>query len=274
MLIISQVTGRLVCDSIKWRGKVHKAFGVFPSHKCMQPRLISLGLSKSMTAIVWIAGPVCGTVVQPYLGLKSDQCRLHLGRRRPFIIVGAIGIILSILMLGWIEDLVCGLTAWAKRDGSSPHVQVVIIVSAVLSIYILNFSLQALQMGIRALIVDFCPQHQQSQASSWSATMTGFGNVIGYAVGFSKIPDMFPCISQFQGLCIVASVVVAVTVAITCFFVSERKSVYVYKDSGIASIFRDLRQTYVTMPGRIRKVCHIQMWAWMAWYPFLFYSTT
>ncbi len=40
------------------------------------PYLLSLGLSKSLMALVWIAGPLTGTLVQPYVGMLSDNCRL------------------------------------------------------------------------------------------------------------------------------------------------------------------------------------------------------
>lgn len=32
------------------------------------PYLISLGMSKSVTAIVFLAGPISGLVVQPFIG--------------------------------------------------------------------------------------------------------------------------------------------------------------------------------------------------------------
>jgi len=37
------------------------------------PYLLSLGISKSLLALVWIAGPLSGVLVQPYVGLKSDN---------------------------------------------------------------------------------------------------------------------------------------------------------------------------------------------------------
>jgi solute carrier family 45 protein 1/2/4 len=43
------------------------------------PYLLSLGLSKSLMALVWIAGPLSGTLVQPYVGVRSD---LSLGEQQ------------------------------------------------------------------------------------------------------------------------------------------------------------------------------------------------
>jgi len=37
------------------------------------PYLLGLGISKSFLAFVWIAGPLSGTLVQPYVGTKSDR---------------------------------------------------------------------------------------------------------------------------------------------------------------------------------------------------------
>ena len=50
------------------------------------PYLLSLGLTKDALAFVWIAGPLSGVLVQPYVGAKSDRCTCRFGRRRPFMV--------------------------------------------------------------------------------------------------------------------------------------------------------------------------------------------
>lgn len=44
-----------------------------------------------LSHFVWMLGPLSGLVVQPLVGRLSDRCTSRLGRRRPFIVAGAIG---------------------------------------------------------------------------------------------------------------------------------------------------------------------------------------
>ena len=105
------------------------------------PYLLSLGLSKSLMALVWIAGPMSGTLVQPYIGILSDNCRSRLGKRTPFMIVGSIATIIALLALAWVREIVGGLLGVFGADRESDGVKVTIIVIAVLFVYILDFAI-------------------------------------------------------------------------------------------------------------------------------------
>jgi solute carrier family 45 protein 1/2/4 len=82
---------------------------------------LSLGLSKSMLALVWIAGPLSGVLVQPYVGLKSDNCRIRWGRRRPFI--------------------VAGISSLFGADAESYAVRTSTMIFAILLVYVLDFAI-------------------------------------------------------------------------------------------------------------------------------------
>lgn len=70
------------------------------------PYLLSLGLSKSKLSLVWVAGPLSGLVMQPIIGMISDKWTGKWGRRRPFMVVGTIGVGFCLFLLGWMEDIV------------------------------------------------------------------------------------------------------------------------------------------------------------------------
>jgi solute carrier family 45 protein 1/2/4 len=229
---------------------------------------------------VWIAGPLCGIVIQPLMGVLSDRCRIPWGRRRPYILSGALATILSLLFLAWSGDTLKGLLISSNRDVDSDGIRTVAIILATIGIYALNISIQPLQMGLRALIVENCARHQQAQASAWASRLTGLGNIVGYLAGFTDLPSLFPSssITQFQGLCLIASVSLAITVGMSCIAVSENDPESMLLAPGenlkFTSFLRQLLRTSRTMPWRIRRVCQVQFCAWMGWYPFLFYSTT
>lgn len=105
------------------------------------PYLLSLGLSKDLMALVWIAGPLTGTLVQPYVGMLSDNCRVSWGKRKPFMLGGAVATAISLMVLAWTKDIVGGFLHLFGADPASQGVKVTIIVMAVLWIYILDFSI-------------------------------------------------------------------------------------------------------------------------------------
>jgi len=70
------------------------------------PYLLQLGLTKSRTSLVWIAGPLSGLIMQPIVGVISDNSRSKWGRRRPFMIGGSIIVALCLLVLGWTAEIV------------------------------------------------------------------------------------------------------------------------------------------------------------------------
>jgi solute carrier family 45, member 1/2/4 len=107
------------------------------------PYLLSLGLSKSLMALVWLAGPLSGTLVQPYIGMLSDNCRIPWGRRKPFMLGGTVATIVSLLFLAWTKESIGGLLSLFGADPKSEGVKVTIIVVAVLWVYILDFAINS-----------------------------------------------------------------------------------------------------------------------------------
>ena len=105
------------------------------------PYLLSLGLSKSWMALVWIAGPLSGALVQPYVGILSDNCRSPWGKRTPFMVVGATGTVISLLGLAWAREIVGGFLGLFGADSESAGVKNSIMVFAVLFIYAVDFSI-------------------------------------------------------------------------------------------------------------------------------------
>lgn len=94
-----------------------------------------------MLALVWIAGPLSGVLVQPYVGLKSDNCRMRWGKRRPFIVGGAAATIVSLMVLSWAKELVSGFLGIFGADPESAGVKTSIMLFAVLFVYVLDFAI-------------------------------------------------------------------------------------------------------------------------------------
>ena len=49
--------------------------------------------------LIWCLSPLLGFFLVPLLGSLSDRCKFRLGRRRPFIIILSVGIIIGLLLV-------------------------------------------------------------------------------------------------------------------------------------------------------------------------------
>ena len=73
------------------------AIGFFGLQFAWQMRIIlsgpvteELGASPFIFGLIWLAGPFTGMVVQPLIGALSDKTKTPLGRRRPYLLGGAL----------------------------------------------------------------------------------------------------------------------------------------------------------------------------------------
>jgi solute carrier family 45 protein 1/2/4 len=110
--------------------------------------------------------------------------------------------------------------------------------------------------------------------------MSGIGNILGYLAGNVKLPDYLPFLggTQFKVLCAIASIIMALTVAISCTTVHERDPRFdgppPDNQDSVLAFFKSLYKSVNSLPPQIRRVCEVQFFAWIGWFPFLFYITT
>jgi solute carrier family 45 protein 1/2/4 len=101
------------------------------------PYLLNLGLTKSNTSLVWIAGPLSGLIVQPIVGVIADESTSRWGRRRPLMVIGTAIVAVCLLVLGFTREIV-GLVVDDDDRARRPT-----IVLAVLAIYAVDFAINA-----------------------------------------------------------------------------------------------------------------------------------
>ena len=231
-------------------------------------------------ALVWLAGPLAGVVGQPLFGLSSDQSRMSWGKRRPFIAGGAVFMILSLLGLAWVKEIVymSSWILWGSMDRDA--LQTATLTAAAIFVWILNFAIQPLQGGLRALIVDCNPPEQMDVANAWASRMVSAGSLIGYGSGFFDLPRLMYGAggSKFQRLSVFAVLGLAFAVCLCCLFIQEQDP----NEDGPPS--RELRSTM----GKLRHICKamvnlhpsmiqvfkVQFCSWIGWFSFLYYIST
>ncbi|KAL9006193.1 MAG: hypothetical protein Q9188_001072 [Gyalolechia gomerana] len=238
------------------------------------PYLLQLGLTKSKTSLVWIAGPLSGLIMGPVVGVLADNSKSKYGRRRPFMIGGAIIVSMGLLVLGWTAEIVGFFIPESELR------RLLTITLAVLSIYLVDFAINAIQSSCRSLIVDTLPIPKQQKGSAWATRMIAVGHLAGYGVStvdLLKILGKTLGDSQFKQCCVIAAGMLLLSVGITSWAVDERILISL-RDADVKSGAWKLVGKILSMawhlPDRIRAICWVQFWAWIGWFPFLFYSTT
>ncbi|OJJ78342.1 hypothetical protein ASPBRDRAFT_25927 [Aspergillus brasiliensis CBS 101740] len=248
-------------------------------HSSGSPYLLSLGMSKALLAFVWIAGPLTGTLVQPYIGIRSDNCRISWGKRKPFMVFGGVLLAISLMALAWVREIVGSLFGMFGLDAQAAETKTAVIVAATLLMYCQDFAINTVQAATRAFIVDNAPAHQQEAANAWASRHVSAGNIFGFIIGGLNLPRIIPFLgnTQFKGISVIASLSLAITLSIGCAHIKEkdpRMEPSLSDSLGFVSILQSIKESVHRLPLRIRQVYIIQAAAWFGWFSFLFYATT
>ncbi|HUE28326.1 MAG TPA: MFS transporter [Solirubrobacteraceae bacterium] len=120
----------------------------------------SLGADVGQLAVLWIAGPATGALVQPMVGYLSDRSRSRWGRRRPFILVGALTASAALVLFVHASSLaIAAALLWLLCIGA-------------------NLAMEPL----RALTGDLVPEDQRNRAFALQAAFIAAGAVVSSAL--------------------------------------------------------------------------------------------
>ncbi|CEP24182.1 General alpha-glucoside permease [Cyberlindnera jadinii] len=260
------------------------------------PFLLSLGVSKRTLALIWIAGPLSGSLGQPIIGILSDNSENPSGRRKPFIIGGCVATCLSLLYLSYSVDLI---SLFFPTGTSMTTIKRATIPFASLGVYLLDFSISAIQAASRAYIVDNVATYQQQIANAMAAIMIGGFNIIGYFMGSINLVRFFWFLgnTQFKVLASIASIVLVLVTTVSLWYIDERnpqtdvviraerkRNVKRLKELGIdnpttiggliVSLYKQTSHSVTRLSSQVWLVCMAEFFAWIGYFPMLFYTTT
>ena len=109
-----------------------------------------LGASPLIFGLIWLAGPVTGMVVQPIIGALSDNTQTPFGRRRPYLLLGAI--LASLALWAFPNSETIAQFIANKLHFALPAVGGLLV--AAVMIWIIDACVNAAQGPYRALIPD------------------------------------------------------------------------------------------------------------------------
>lgn len=241
------------------------ALGFFGLQFAWQMRIIlsgpvteNLGASPFLFGLIWLAGPFTGMVVQPVIGALSDKTTSPFGRRRPYLLGGA---------------LLSALALWALPNSelitnfisSILHIKFPALAAlcfAAVMIWILDACVNIAQGPYRALIPDVVPQEQHSIANSYISLAIGLGSV--FAAGTAPfLKWAFNYQMSINAQFVMAALAFSLGMAWTCITIKERR--YQPKENEQKEKFdlvKSLKEFFALSP-EVSKICVMQFFTWI-----------
>lgn len=222
-----------------------------------------LGASPFIYGLIWLAGPFTGMVVQPLVGALSDKTISPFGRRRPYLLGGALLASVALWIFpnsegvaNYIHNLLgVNLPAWSA------------LLIAAIMIWVIDACVNVAQGPYRALIPDVVPQEQHSLANSYISLAIGLGSVVAagaapflrWAFGYQmSIPAQF----------IMAALAFTLGMLWTCITIKEHQAKKeIIKDVAVAEVkedtFLDSLKNFFALSPEVSKICTMQFFTWI-----------
>lgn len=243
------------------------ALGFFGLQFAWQMRIIlsgpvteGLGASPFIYGLIWLAGPFTGMVVQPLVGALSDKTVSPLGRRRPYLLGGALLASLALLIFPNSGGIAEGL---ASLTGLHLPAVTGLLIAAIM-IWVIDACVNVAQGPYRALIPDVVPEEQYSIANSYISLAIGLGSVVAagtapflkWAFGYQMtIPAQF----------VMAALAFTLGMIWTCITIKEGKREYENKQETVqnnVSFWQSLKEFFALSP-EVSKICTMQFFTWI-----------
>ncbi|KAK7268878.1 hypothetical protein RIF29_21587 [Crotalaria pallida] len=254
----------------------------------MTPYVQLLGVPHTWSSIIWLCGPISGLLVQPTVGFYSDRCTSRFGRRRPFIVGGAIAVAIAIILIGFAADF-----GYSLGDDIKKKTRPRAVAFFVVGFWILDMANNMLQGPCRAFLGDLSGGDQSKirTANSAFSFFMAVGNVLGYGAGslnnlYKALPftETKACniyCANLKTCFFIAIVLLLALVTIACVYVKETPLMSAEKvgnngdEDGavktpcVGSLFGAFRELKRPMWMLLLVTCL----NWIAWFPWVLYDT-
>lgn len=219
-----------------------------------------LGASPFLYGLIWLAGPFTGMVVQPLIGAMSDKTVSPFGRRRPYLLGGALLASVALLLFPNSGKLAMGIQSFL---GVELPIWTGLLIAAVM-IWIIDACVNVAQGPYRALVPDVVPEEQYSLANSYISLAIGLGSVVAAgAAPFLKL--VFGYQMSINAQFIMAALAFSLAMIWTCLKIkehqipkAEHEEVEVEEKSFLVSL-----KEFFQMSPEVGKICTMQFFTWI-----------
>ncbi len=241
------------------------ALGFFGLQFAWQMRIIlsgpvteNLGASPFIFGLIWLAGPFTGMVVQPIIGALSDKTTSRFGRRRPYLLGGAL---LSALAL-WALPNSELITNTISASLGIKFPALAALCFAAIMIWILDACVNIAQGPYRALVPDVVPQEQHSIANSYISLAIGLGSVV--AAGTAPfLKWAFDIQMSINAQFIMAALAFSLGMIWTCLMIKEHKFEPKKEDKAEKFNFINSLKEFFALSPEVSKICWMQFFTWI-----------
>ncbi|KAE8729982.1 Sucrose transport protein SUC3 [Hibiscus syriacus] len=144
---------------------------------------LTLGIEHAFSSFIWLCGPITGLVVQPCVGIWSDKCTSKYGRRRPFILAGALIISLAVIVIGFSADAGYILGDTKEHCSTFKGTRTRAAFVFVIGFWMLDLANNTVQGPARALLADLSGPDQHNSANAIFCLWMAVGNILGFSAG-------------------------------------------------------------------------------------------
>lgn len=222
-----------------------------------------LGASPFIYGLIWLAGPFTGMVVQPLVGALSDKTVSPLGRRRPYLLGGAL--LASIAL--WIFPKSAGVANLLHNiTGVDLPAWTALFIAAIM-IWIIDACVNVAQGPYRALVPDVVPQEQHSLANSYISLAIGLGSVV--AAGTAPfLKWVFGYQMSIPAQFVMAALAFTLGMIWTCITIKEHQSkaevaAEVQTAEHNEDTFIDSLKNFFALSPEVGKICTMQFFTWI-----------
>lgn len=228
----------------------------------------TLGAKIEDIAILWIAAPVTGLLVQPIIGYISDRTwHPFWGRRRPFFFIGAILASLALFLM--------------------PNAYVLWM--AALLLWVLDASINISMEPFRAFVGDKLPASQQTTGFAMQTFFIGIGAVVASLLPYfftnvlkisnTAAPGIIPDSVKYSFYIGAAVFLSAVTWTVFTTREYPPKDMELWKQQklekhGLVTAIKEITAGILSMPLTMVQLAIVQFFTWIAFFSMWIYTTS
>lgn len=229
----------------------------------------TLGADPHQLSFFWILPPLMGMIVQPLIGKFSDRTWTRLGRRKPYLLVGALIAVAVMVLLPnagnftFTQSLFLGLNA-AMWFG-------------LFSLIFLDTSINIAMQPFKMMVGDMVNEEQKGSAYAIQSSLCNAGSVVGYVfpyffswIGISNVAPEGVIPDSVKWSFYIGAAILIICVLYTFFAVKELNPQEYAEFHGIDLKAKDTKQKagFITLlknaPATFWTVGLVQFFCWSA----------